>query len=70
MILLKERVRATTIVIAIIGRAITIAQRKQEKKQRTDTKSETKKIKKNNFPGAIDTDSGKMFLMTLLMEQL
>ena len=41
--------RAKTIAIAIVGRAITLEREPPKKKQRTDTKKDLKRIKNNNF---------------------
>ena len=41
--------RATTIAIAIVGRAITLGRKPSKKKQRTDTKKNAKRIKSDNF---------------------
>ena len=41
--------RATTIAIAIVGRAITLERKPSKKKQRTDTKKDVKRIKRDNF---------------------
>ena len=38
-----------TIAIAIVGRAITLERKLSEKKQRTDTKKNAKRIKSDNF---------------------
>ena len=46
----KERKRATTIAVAIVGRAITLEREASKKKQRTDTKQDAKMIKSDNFP--------------------
>ena len=46
---LLERERATTIAIAIVGRAITLEREASKKKQRTDTKKDAKRIKSDNF---------------------
>ena len=43
------RVRAITIAIAIVGRSITLERKPSEKKQRTDTKKNAKRIKSDNF---------------------
>ena len=43
------RERATTIAIAIVGRAITLEREPTKKKQRTDTKMDAKRIKSDNF---------------------
>ena len=40
---------ATTIAIAIVGRAITLEREPPKKKQRTDTKKDLKRIKNDNF---------------------
>ena len=45
----KERERATTIAIAIVGIAITLKREPSKKKQRTVTKKDTKRIKSENF---------------------
>ena len=45
----KERERATTIAIAIIGRLITLERGPSKKKQRTNTKKVAKRIKGDNF---------------------
>jgi hypothetical protein len=39
----------TTFAIAIVGRAITLEGKPSKKKQRTDTKNDTKRIKSDNF---------------------
>ena len=41
--------RATTIAIAIVGRAITLEREPSKKKQRTDNKKYAKMIKSDNF---------------------
>jgi hypothetical protein len=41
--------RATTITISIVGRAITLEREPSKKKQRTDTKKYAKRIKSDNF---------------------
>ena len=41
--------KATTIAIAIVGRAITLERKPSKKKQRTDTKMDAKRIKSDNF---------------------
>ena len=43
------RERATSIAIAIVGRAITLERKPFKKKQRTDTKKDAKRIKSDNF---------------------
>ena len=39
----------TAIVIAIVGRAITLKREQSKKNQRTDTKKDAKRIKSDNF---------------------
>ena len=48
-ILSLSPLRATTIAIAIVGRAITLERKPSKKKQRTDTKKDAKRIKSDNF---------------------
>ena len=48
MLSLKQE-RATTIAIAIVGRAITLEWEPLKKKQRTDNKNDAKRIKSDNF---------------------
>ena len=43
------RERATTIAIAIVGRAITLKREPSKRKQRIDTKNDAKRIKSDNF---------------------
>ena len=45
----KKRERATTIAIVIVRRAITLERKPSQKKQRTDTKKDTNRIKSDNF---------------------
>ena len=51
---LYEREKATTIAIAMVGRAITLEITIKKKKQRADTKNEAKKIKSDNCSRAIE----------------
>ena len=44
-----KRERATTIAIAIVGRAITLERGSSKKKQRTANKKHAKRIKNDNF---------------------
>jgi hypothetical protein len=46
---LLSPLRATTIDIAIVGRAVTLETNTSKKKQRTDTKKDVKRIKSDNF---------------------
>ena len=41
--------KATTIAIAIVGRAITLERKPSKKKQRTDTKKDAKRINSDNL---------------------
>ena len=50
VILSLSPLRATTIAIAIVGRAITLEREPSKKKQRIDTKKDAKRIKSDNFP--------------------
>ena len=61
----KERERATPIAIAIVGRAITLERKPSKKKQRTDTKKDTKRIKSDNF---IRSNRGKSNIAIAIFE--
>ena len=56
---LQERERATTIAIAIVGRAITLERKPSKKKQRTDTKKDAKRIKSDKFTRSNREQSNK-----------
>ena len=49
-----SREKAATIAIAIVGRAITLGRKPSNKKQRTSTIKDAKRIKSDNFTGAIE----------------
>ena len=49
VILSLSPLRARTIAIAIVGRAITLERKPTKKKKRTDTKKGAKRIKSDNF---------------------
>ena len=49
-----SRERATTIAIAIVGRAITLERKPSKKKQSTDTKTDAKGLKVISLQGAIE----------------
>ena len=59
--------RAITIAIAILGRAITLERKPSKKKQRTDTKKDAKRIKSDNFTRSNREKSNIVFKIIQVM---